>query len=148
MPLARFVALHSIAEEELAVHRPRFAVVLAHATDGVLLVFNRFRKVWELPGGLLEPDDTPRSCAIRELWEEAGCEAGDLTWMGLVEVNDGQTHLGAVYGCRVRAVPSRFESDETDGIAKWSSGSAPSPLGESDAALLHKLAGPLAESTP
>jgi hypothetical protein len=29
-------------------------VVLARSPTGVVLVFNRYRKVWELPGGLVD----------------------------------------------------------------------------------------------
>ncbi|PJE95763.1 NUDIX hydrolase [Streptomyces carminius] len=38
----------------------------------VLLVFNRARRWWELPGGLIEPGESPRAAALRELREESG----------------------------------------------------------------------------
>jgi 8-oxo-dGTP diphosphatase len=146
-PLARFVAFHEISEEDPAALGPlHFAVMLAHAPGGVILVFNRYRKVWELPGGLIDPGDTPRECARRELLEEAGCEAGEMWWLGVVEVNDGRRHLGAVYACRLDAVPGSFESDETSGIALWTAAGAPQPLGNGDAALLSRFGATLAKS--
>jgi 8-oxo-dGTP diphosphatase len=146
MPLARFVTLHAVPEGGMAaIGQPRFAVMIARAAGGAILVFNRFRQVWELPGGLIDPLDTPRSCAIRELREEAGCEAGEPEWLGLVEVDDGQRQLGAVYACHIEEIPEAFESDETSAITLWTPGAAPSPLGESDAVLLARFAAPLAE---
>lgn len=149
MPLARFVTFHDVPEEGMgAIGQPRFAVMIARASGGVVLVFNRFRQVWELPGGLIDPGDTPRGCAVRELREEAGCEAGEPVWLGLVEVDDGRRHLGAVYACDVRQVPAAFESDETSAITLWMPDAAPSPLGDSDAALLTRSADAVAESSP
>jgi ADP-ribose pyrophosphatase len=46
-----------------------------HATGGPLL---------EVPAGKLDPDESPRTCAIRELQEETGYRAGrleELTWI-------------------------------------------------------------------
>lgn len=146
MPLARFVTLHAVPEEGMtSVGRPRFAVMIARAAAGVVLVFNRFREVWELPGGLIDPGDTPRDCAVRELREEAGCEAVDIEWLGLVEVEDGRRHLGAVYACRIDAVPAEFESEETTAIILWQPGSSPTPLGDSDSVLLTRFGAGLAE---
>ncbi|WP_062206774.1 NUDIX domain-containing protein [Streptomyces sp. NBRC 109706] len=46
-------------------------VALWHG-DRLLLVLERGRNCWELPGGGIEPGETPREAAVRELWEEAG----------------------------------------------------------------------------
>jgi 8-oxo-dGTP diphosphatase len=119
--------------------------MIGRAAGGVVLVFNRFRLVWELPGGLIDPGDTPRECAVRELREEAGCEAAEVEWLGLVEVEDGRRHLGAVYACRIDAVPSDFDSEETTAITLWQPDRAPSPLGDSDAALLARFGALLAK---
>jgi 8-oxo-dGTP diphosphatase len=138
--LARFVALHEVAEPDCAtVAAPTFAVMLARGANGVVLVFNRYRKVWELPGGLIDPGESARDSAARELAEEAGCVARKLEWLGLVEVSDGLTHYGAVFACEVDEVPASFSSDEIEAIALCRRGSRPRPLGESDAALLNRF---------
>jgi 8-oxo-dGTP diphosphatase len=140
-PLARFVALHEIPETECArIGEPRFAVVLARSANGVVLVFNRYRKVWELPGGLIDPGETARDGAARELAEEAGCTARNLQWLGLVEVADQVSHFGAVYACDVDDVPAVFTSDEIGAVGVWRPDSRPRPLGEADAALLNRFA--------
>lgn len=138
--LASFVALHEVPEaEHREVAAPTFAVVLARASEGVLLVFNRHRRVWELPGGFIDANESPREAAARELREEAGCTAVNLSWLGLIEVNDGAAHFGAVYGCEVRDAPADFENEEISAICRWRQGPRPRPLGESDAALLNRF---------
>src|SRR5688572_8532277 len=104
MALARFIAFHEIAEAAAAAtHRLHFAVVLARTPRGVLLVFNRYRRVWELPGGLIDAGETAHDAAVRELAEEASARASRLEWLGLTEVYDGTTHFGAVYRGEVTA---------------------------------------------
>ncbi|MDQ0771782.1 8-oxo-dGTP pyrophosphatase MutT (NUDIX family) [Streptomyces aurantiacus] len=49
---------------------PASLVALWHGGK-VLMVFDRFRQSWELPGGVIEPGETPRQAAVRELLEEA-----------------------------------------------------------------------------
>ncbi|MEV4231111.1 NUDIX domain-containing protein [Streptomyces bobili] len=43
--------------------------------DGVVMVRDRRRDGWEPPGGVLEPGETPRQAAVRELFEESGQDA-------------------------------------------------------------------------
>ena len=140
MPLAQFVQFHEVPEQGPGLPPAlRFAVMIAHAEDGVVLVSSCFRKVWELPGGLIDPGETPRQAAERELVEEAGCQALQSRWLGVVEVQDGTTHFGAVYRCGVRAVPAHFENAETAALARWRRAHAPQPLGHTDAALLERF---------
>jgi 8-oxo-dGTP pyrophosphatase MutT (NUDIX family) len=140
MPLAKFVAFHD-APEVGAKGLPalRFAVMIARARDGVVLVLSCHRKVWELPGGLIDPGETPRQAAERELVEEAGCQARGTAWLGVVEVNDGAAHFGAVYQCEVADVPVQFENAETAGLARWRRDHAPQPMGHTDAGLLERF---------
>lgn len=138
--LARFVALHELAEERQATLGPLYyAVVLARAPAGVVLVFNLWRRVWELPGGLIDAGENARSTAERELFEEAGCTAGPLQWLGVAEVSDGARHLGAVFSCTVGAIDPGYTSIETGGVELWTPDRAPQPLGHTDAALLHRF---------
>ena len=65
---------------DLVVH-PGAAVVLPLLDDDTVLLERNERfavgqTLWELPAGTLEPPESPRDCAARELIEETGYQAG------------------------------------------------------------------------
>jgi len=135
------VKFHEVPEHAFgALPAPVFAIIMAHTDHGVVLVLNRVRQVWELPGGFIDSGESPRQAAIRELAEEAGCVARDARWLGMVEVNDGQTRFGALLYCEVDPAPAGFSSNETLALDFWRAGHQPAPLGESDEMLLRKFA--------
>lgn len=49
------------------------------------------RALWEIPAGTLEAGEDARACAVRELEEEAGLRAGELTSLGAVHTSPGFT---------------------------------------------------------
>ena len=49
-------------------------VLLRDRRNRVLLCETQFKQDWELPGGIVEPYETPRQGAIREVTEELGVE--------------------------------------------------------------------------
>lgn len=59
-----------------------FALVALWHDDRLLLGFNRHRQRWELPGGMIDPGETPRQAAVRELREETGYRIEDLAFAG------------------------------------------------------------------
>ena len=132
---------HEVPEHDFgALPAPVFAAIIARAPQGVVLVLNAVRKVWELPGGFIDAGESPREAAIRELAEEAGCVARATRWLGLVEVNDTRARFGALLYCEVADVSANFISTETLGIDFWRADHKPSPVGETDQALLEKFA--------
>lgn len=140
MASARFIQFHAIAADTVPHDRaPTFALALARAAEGVVLVFNRYRQVWELPGGIIDAGESAAECARRELAEEAGCDGQALEWRGLVEVEDRGRRFGAVFSCTVAAVPAQMRNEEIDGIVVWTPRSTVQPVGESDQALLERL---------
>lgn len=51
------------------------AGVVVRDGDRVLLARHLEGDVWVLPGGAIEPEETPADAALRELWEETGLVA-------------------------------------------------------------------------
>jgi len=98
-------------------------VALWHG-DRLLLVFNRYRQYWELPGGMIDPGETPRQAAVRELREEAGFEVETLAFAGYARLVLGaghRTEYAALYTARVTPQDDRFTpNEEISAICWWS----------------------------
>jgi 8-oxo-dGTP pyrophosphatase MutT (NUDIX family) len=98
-------------------------VALWHG-DRLLLVFDRYRRCWELPGGTIEPGETPRQAAVRELREEAGFVTEALTFAGFARFVLGaerRAEYAAVYTARVTPQDERFTpNEEISAICWWS----------------------------
>lgn len=60
--------------QEFSAATPRCAAGVLFVDDdgGVLLVKPRYKSGWDLPGGYVEPGESPRAAAIREVQEELG----------------------------------------------------------------------------
>lgn len=115
-----------VAEEELTrldeqVALPASLVVVTHA-DAVLMVFDSWRKQWELPGGTREPGETARQAAARELREETGIHAVDLTFAAVAEFDltrPRRRELLAVYRVQLQVVPRLTVNDEALAFRWW-----------------------------
>jgi 8-oxo-dGTP diphosphatase len=46
---------------------------IAFVGDKFVMVFNPKRNGWEMPGGKVEPGESPEQAAVREVKEECGC---------------------------------------------------------------------------
>jgi 8-oxo-dGTP diphosphatase len=95
-------------------------VVLWHA-DRCLMVFNRFRQAWELPGGMIDPGESPREAALRELAEESGQQPDALHFVGAARsfyAPARRVESLAVYRGRV-AVPAAFTPNVEMSAATW-----------------------------
>ncbi len=69
--------------EKTFVTHPGGVVLLPLLDDHTILMVRNYRLVlqewlWELPAGTLEPPESPRDCAARELREETGYDAASL----------------------------------------------------------------------
>ena len=74
-----------------------FAVILRR--ERVLLVKPWFKRRWHLPGGSLEPGETPWRAALREVKEETGLSAKIAGLTGIYPRADGS--LAYVFAARI-----------------------------------------------
>jgi ADP-ribose pyrophosphatase len=113
----------SLLELEMVRHPGAAAVVPLlsdpGSTDPQVLLLRQFRyaaggPIWEVPAGVLEPGETPESCARRELLEETGAVAERLEHLTTIFTTPGFTderiHLFVATG--IRAGDPRPMSDE------------------------------------
>lgn len=116
-----------VPEEELAhltehVAMPASLVVVTTARRAALMVFDSWRKQWELPGGSRESGETPRQVAVRELREETGIHAVDLTFAALAEFDltmPQRRELAAVYQVQLQIVARLTVNDEALDFRWW-----------------------------
>jgi 8-oxo-dGTP pyrophosphatase MutT (NUDIX family) len=54
------------------------SLIVVRFGNPVLMLFNGWRRQWELPGGMRDPGETARQAAVRELAEETGIGSVDL----------------------------------------------------------------------
>lgn len=110
-----------------------YALVALWHGDRVLMVYERERELWELPGGGIEPGESPRDAAVRELWEEAGqpVEADALRFVGHTRTVVGATGrvlYGGVFTARTEQ-PLAFAPNNEVSAVHWRTGTEPLPGG-------------------
>jgi 8-oxo-dGTP pyrophosphatase MutT (NUDIX family) len=96
---------------------------LVHDDAGrVLLVRHADRGVWVMPGGAIEPDETPADAVVRETAEETGLRVEPVAIAGvfggpafLVRYANGDetNYVMTVFACRTIGGTPRPDGDET-----------------------------------
>ncbi|WP_447729781.1 NUDIX hydrolase [Pseudoxanthomonas suwonensis] len=82
---------------------PDFVLVLPLDLGRILLVRNAIRRVLELPGGWIDPGETPPGAAARELLEETGHAADALQVAGWLRIRSPRSPwplTGVVFATR------------------------------------------------
>jgi 8-oxo-dGTP pyrophosphatase MutT (NUDIX family) len=102
---------------------PLPAVLVALWRAGrVLMVLDRYRQSWELPGGSIEEGETPRQAAARELLEESGQQPDEpLRFVGyarFVLAPDQRVEHLALYAGSC-AETGAFEPTEEISAIRW-----------------------------
>jgi 8-oxo-dGTP pyrophosphatase MutT (NUDIX family) len=101
---------------------PSAAVAVQDEEGRVLAGLHSDRKIWVLPGGLIEPCETPADAAVRETWEETGLIVELTRILGVYGgqelvvdyVNgDRASYIGTVFRGRVVGGSLRPDQDET-----------------------------------
>ncbi|WP_170214961.1 NUDIX hydrolase [Streptomyces otsuchiensis] len=109
-------------------HELTYAIVAVRHRGRLLLVRERHRQCWELPGGGIDPGETAREAAARELMEEAGQRVppGELRFEGFARtaLPSHLTRYGALFSADV-AEPAEFTPNEEIIEIAWWNGSDP-----------------------
>lgn len=88
--------------------------------DGKILMLERAKGMmigfWSVPGGIVDPGETPQEAAARELFEEAGLiPTGPLWLVAVVPLwGYGQDFLSLRYACRCDAGDVRLSHEHSD----------------------------------
>jgi len=84
------------------IHHPGSVAIVPVREDGSVVLVRQYRPaiqdfVWEIPGGTLNPGESAVACAMRELREECGLQAGRFESLGEILVapwcSDERSHL-------------------------------------------------------
>ena len=119
----KFLEFISVKEIESTNYQPvagSFAVLKCEGK--YLLCYNIWRKQWELPAGKREEGETPKECAIRELYEETGQIVVDLEFIGLLKVENTMNNsikYNPVYFTVIESLSPFIENVETTEIILW-----------------------------
>ncbi|MCM3745528.1 NUDIX hydrolase [Sporosarcina luteola] len=112
-----------VREDEIYDYHPlagSFAVI--KCDEKYLLCYNTMRKQWELPAGNREENETPKDCAIRELYEETGQIVSDLEFKGLLKVENQlntKVKFNPIYFTALNELQPFKENSETSEIKLW-----------------------------
>ena len=90
-----------------------FSVIVSQYQGKWVLCQHKQRSTWEVPGGHIEPGETPEEAARRELYEESGAKEYDLHEVGVYRVKrDKQEDFGMLYFAQIHSfdtLPRDFE---------------------------------------
>src|SRR5688572_8255324 len=90
--------LLSVYEGDVAIENVSVSIVLARHSEGVVLVRNSHRSIWELPGGYIDTGERPSDCALRELFEESGLKGSEIVLLGTLEI-ERHARCGGLLRC-------------------------------------------------
>jgi 8-oxo-dGTP diphosphatase len=114
----------SILEEEISAYpNVTGSYAIVKVGDKYLVGYNGWRKQWEFPAGGIEPGETARQAAYRELLEETHQSNLNLEFKGLFKVTDshGKQKYQAVFLGEKEALEAFVysEGDEMSKIHLW-----------------------------
>ena len=112
-----------VGDEEKIVNNsnntPTTAFVIVESKNGYMLLYNKYRNKWELTGGYIEQDESPKEGAIRECLEESNQNISDLYFVGLAKYTNMNA---AIYYAFLKAENPFIENDEIKELQWWRPG--------------------------
>lgn len=112
--ITTFDTLHADGQE--------FAAIIAVTKDKKIVVARQFRPgpelvMDELPGGFVDPGETPEVSATRELLEETGYSAGKVNYLGSIHKDtymNAMWHILLATGCEKTAEPEHCYTEHIE----------------------------------
>src|SRR5262245_43158101 len=137
MPISPY--LHQLREQvgHTLLLVPSVTIVIFDDQGRILLVQHTPGGNWYLPGGSIEPHETPADAAVREIWEETGLQVALSHVIGVY--GGPEFHVTYANGDEVSYVTTVFEASITGG--------QPRPDGDEVVAVSYFSAAELAEMT-
>ena len=113
-----------IKEEEIGNYENVTGAFAIVTVDGQYIIgYNKWRQQWEFCGGGIEPGETAREAALRELFEETHQKATELTFQGIFRMQrpNGVLCYQAVFTGVVEQLESfaATDEDEMSDIMLW-----------------------------
>ncbi|MGH3426452.1 MAG: NUDIX hydrolase [Pseudonocardiaceae bacterium] len=120
------VGIRFIDESDLGLWERRLpmpaSLIVVRFEDSVLMLFNPWRRQWELPGGRRESGETARQAAVRELAEETGIGPVDLNFVAVAECDlrgPSRREYTAIYRTDLRDAPQLVVNEEALAFLWW-----------------------------
>ncbi len=110
------------AHDFYVIESPDWINVIPLTDDGQIVLIEQYRHgageiSLEIPGGMVDDGESPRAAAARELLEETGYEAGEVTLLGKTRPNpaiqDNWIHTFLARGVRYRCEPENAGTEQT-----------------------------------
>jgi 8-oxo-dGTP pyrophosphatase MutT (NUDIX family) len=111
------------------------ATALIFDDDGrILLALHSHRRLWVLPGGAIDPGESPADAVVREAWEETGLHVEPLRITGVYGGNrvrysngDEVEYITTTFECRRLSGTLRPDGEETLDVKFFERGELGSP---------------------
>ncbi len=93
------------------------AAVVTDSDRSVLMIRRRDNGAWELPGGIIEPDESLSDGVVREVAEETGITIGAIRLVGMYK-NPARMFLRSIFHGLVVEGTAQASTETTD-VAWW-----------------------------
>ncbi|WP_042473593.1 NUDIX domain-containing protein [Bacillus ndiopicus] len=138
-----FLELIRLEESEItALERLAGSYAIIQCEGKILLCYNRWREQWELPAGMREADETPKQCAIRELYEETGQHIKELLFVGVAKSENeenGEIKYNPIYYGDLKQLMPFTANEEIVRIFLWDMVEVIDIIDEVDFAILQSI---------